>query len=118
MLRRPRAGVAAGDPDAPAPLRLGRVTVDRAAREVRLDGEPVPLTRIEYDLLAALAEHPGLVLTRSQLIDRVWGEFYGDEHVVDVHLSNLRRKLRPNPSWPQAIETVRGVGYRFHRPEP
>jgi DNA-binding response OmpR family regulator len=117
MLRRPRAMSASPDNDTPAPLCLGRLMVDRAAREVHFDGEPVPLTRIEYDLLAALAEHPGLVLTRAQLIDRVWGEFFGDEHVVDVHLSNLRRKLRPDPSGPLLIETVRGVGYRFHRPE-
>jgi DNA-binding response OmpR family regulator len=116
MLRRPRG--AAVSPDSSAPLRFAHLTIDRAAREVLRDGMPLALTRIEYDLLAALAEHPGQVLTRAQLIERVWGEFYGDEHVVDVHLSNLRRKLGSDPAYPQLIETVRGVGYRFHRPAP
>jgi DNA-binding response OmpR family regulator len=57
-----------------------------------------------------------MVFSREQLIERVWGEFYGDEHVVDVHVSNLRRKIEPDPAEPRYIETVRGVGYRLRRP--
>ena len=118
LLRRPRH---MSHPDVPAtpPLaRFGDLVIDYAGHEARRDGETIPLTPLEFDLLATLAAHPGLAYTREQLIERVWGrDFYGDEHVVDVHLSNLRRKLEPDPAHPCYIETVRGVGYRFSRAE-
>ena len=117
MLRRPRAG----RPDASVdpPIRLGGLTIDEAAREVSVAGQAVTLTKLEFDLLAALASQPGLVFTRRQLIERVWGDdFFGDEHVVDVHLSNLRRKIEPEPDGDRWIETVRGVGYRLRKPLP
>ena len=110
LLRRPRAG---GGPEDEA-WRSENLTVDARRRTVTLHRVSVPLTAIEFDLLAALIREPGVVLSRLQLLDRVWGvDFIGDEHVVDVHLANLRRKLGDDPSRPSFIETVRGVGYRF-----
>ena len=110
LLRRPRLGVA---PDAEA-WRVGDLSVDPRRRLVTVRGSPVPLTVIEFDLLATLIREPGMVHTRQQLLDRVWGiDYVGDEHVVDVHLANLRRKLGDDASRPSYVETVRGVGYRF-----
>ncbi len=94
--------------------RLGDLVVDPAAREVRLAGRPVELTRLEFDLLEALSERPRVVLSRRQLLERVWGpDWYGDDHLVDVHIANLRRKLGDDPRAPRHIVTVRGVGYRM-----
>jgi DNA-binding response OmpR family regulator len=113
MLRRPRA--ATPSEQATEPVRhLGELTVDPAAREVRLAGEPVELTRLEFDLLEALSERPRVVLSRRQLLERVWGpDWVGDEHLVDVHIANLRRKLGDDPRTPRHILTVRGIGYRM-----
>jgi DNA-binding response OmpR family regulator len=113
MLRRPRA--AAPEEAAVGPVRrLGELTVDPAAREVYLGGRPVELTRLEFDLLEALSERPRVVLSRRQLLERVWGQdWVGDDHLVDVHIANLRRKLGDDPRAPRHILTVRGVGYRM-----
>lgn len=112
LLRRPRT-VAGGDQAAP-PRRFGKLQVDIAAREVHLDGEPIRLTRTEFDLLSALSARPGVVLTRRQLLETVRnGPWVGDEHVVDVHIGHLRRKLGENASTPRYVLTVRGVGYRM-----
>lgn len=82
--------------------------------EVFRDGQPIPLTALEFDLLHALATHPGRVWTREQLIERVWGpDYFGDERVVDVHVKKLRRKLGDDPTRPAFIQTVRGAGYKF-----
>jgi DNA-binding response OmpR family regulator len=115
MLRRPRA-VAGGASALPAedyePFRLGGLLVDPVARLVSVDGEPVELTRTEFDLLAAMAARPRAAFTRRQLIDAVWGpDWYGDEHVVDVHVAHLRRKLGDDPADPAYVRTVRGIGY-------
>ncbi len=91
-------------------LRFGGLELDAAARRVWMDGREVHLTPREFDLLLALAEHRGWVMTRQQLLDRVWGAYYGDARVVDVHIGNVRKKLGPYGRW---IVTVRGVGYRF-----
>jgi DNA-binding response OmpR family regulator len=117
LLRRPhQRAEASSSTAAPAPLRFGDLEVDEAAHEVRLGGQVLSLTPIEFGLLATLARHPGLVFTRDRLIDAVWGaDFYGDDHVIDVHVSNLRRKIEPDASAPRFVETVRGVGYRFRR---
>jgi DNA-binding response OmpR family regulator len=121
MLRRPRAGSSveatagpyAGPPEEP-PRRFGPLEVDVAAREARLDGRPVELTRTEFDVLAALSARPRLAYTRRQLVDAVWGEgWVGDEHLVDVHIGHLRRKLADDPAAPRFVRTVRGVGYRM-----
>lgn len=111
MLRRPRGGAPQA---AEAPLAFEELTIDPGRREVRLRGEEVNLTALEFDLLSALASRPGLVFTRRQLLERVWGEtYYGSEHVVDVHVANLRKKIEDDPATPRYVRTVRGVGYRF-----
>jgi two-component system alkaline phosphatase synthesis response regulator PhoP len=93
------------------PVLLFRgLRIDSAARRVWRNDEELHLTPREFDLLQALAEHNGMVLSREQLLERVWGTYYGDARVVDVHIGNLRRKLGPLGEW---IATVRGVGYRF-----
>jgi DNA-binding response OmpR family regulator len=112
MLRRPRHTHAPSA--APPPQRAGDLVIDRAAYELTRAGEPVPLTAREFALLALLAEHPGQVLTRTQLLDRVWGSDYYDDHVVEVHIANLRKKIEDDPARPHWIQTVRGVGYRFN----
>lgn len=95
-------------------LVFGRLRIDPEARVVWKNGEPVELTAIEFDLLYTLAEHYGRVLSREQLLQQVWGhDFYGEERVVDVHLGHIRKKIEDNPSQPELIVTVRGVGYRF-----
>lgn len=92
----------------------GDLTLDPRRRMVVVRGEPVELTALEFNLLALLAREPGVVFTRQQLLDRAWGEdFVGDEHVVDVHVANLRRKLGDAAPHPSHVETVRGVGYRY-----
>jgi DNA-binding response OmpR family regulator len=114
MLRRPRHGVMEAPPDIQPPQRFGSLLIDHARHEVTLDAAVVPLTTLEYALLTALAAHPGRVFTRGQLLERVWGaDYFGDDHVVDVHIANLRKKLGDDPAAPRYIETVRGAGYRF-----
>ena len=94
--------------------RFNGLIIDPGSRVVEVDGDIRELTALEFDLLAALAESPGLVLSRRQLIDDVWGwDFVGDERVVDVHIRNLRGKLGDDASESRFIATVRGVGYKF-----
>jgi DNA-binding response OmpR family regulator len=95
-------------------LPFAGLSVDRDGREVRRDGAVVPLSTLEFDLLVALAEAPGRVFSRRQLLEHVWGyDFYGDERVVDVHIRSLRARLGDDASNPLLIATVRGVGYKF-----
>ena len=94
-------------------LTLADVELNRNAREVAVDGQPVELTTKEFDLLATLLENPGFVVSRDQLLDRVWGMTYpGGTRTVDVHVAQLRRKL----GRPELIRTVRGAGYKTVRP--
>jgi DNA-binding response OmpR family regulator len=94
-------------------LSLEDVVVDRNAREVSVEGRAVELTTKEFDLLATLLENPGVVVSRDQLLDRVWGMTYpGGTRTVDVHVAQLRRKLGK----PELIRTVRGAGYKTVRP--
>jgi DNA-binding response OmpR family regulator len=113
MLRRPRA--LGSSPSDRADMRtFGPLTIDPVGRDVWLDDEPVALTRTEFDVLAALSERPRMAFTRRQLVDTVWGETWvGDEHLVDVHVGHLRRKLGDDATEPRFIRTVRGVGYRM-----
>ena len=116
MLRRPRPRAAdrTGPDSESAGLVIGDLTIDVAAREVEVAGRPVSLTRTEFDILASLAERPRLVFSRQQLIERVWGESWlGDEHLVDVHVGHLRRKLGDDAERGRYVRTVRGVGYRM-----
>lgn len=104
-------------------LRVGDLVVDFPRRRVRRRGKAIQLTATEWKLLEVLASQPGHVLTRWQIIDRVYGEsFEGFERTVDVHVKNLRQKLEPEPQQPRYILTVHGVGYKFvkpaHGPEP
>jgi DNA-binding response OmpR family regulator len=93
---------------------FGALTVDAPAREAKLDGAVLDLTRIEFDLLDTLTAEPRVAFSRAQLLERVWGEnWFGDDHLVDVHISNLRRKLADDPRSPDFVCTVRGVGYRM-----
>ena len=95
-------------------LRFQGLSIDIARREVLRDGEPVSLTTLEFDLLAALASGPGRVFTRDQLLQRVWGfDYFGVDRVVDVHVANIRKALGDDAADPAIIGTVRGVGYRF-----
>jgi DNA-binding response OmpR family regulator len=112
MLRRPRLEGTA--PDVGAPVVFGGLSLELAGREVSVRGTPVELTRTEFDVLAALAAHPRTAFTRAQLIEAVWGPAWvGDEHLVDVHIGHVRRKLGDDPGSPVYIRTVRGVGYRM-----
>ena len=113
--RRPRRAGGGAAPDSvgmkpPAP----GLDVDEGRHEVHVDGVPVELTALEFNLLAAIARAPGLVVARSALLDAVWGPGYaGDDHLLDVHVANLRRKLGDDPASPRFVETVRGVGFRL-----
>ncbi len=110
LLRRPRAA-----PGQHAePRRFGDLLVDPLGHEVRVGGEVVELTPLEFELLDVLSGSPNVAFTRPQLLERVWGpSWFGDEHVVDVHVANLRRKLGDDGSKPRYVRTVRGVGYRM-----
>jgi DNA-binding response OmpR family regulator len=108
LLRRSRPS---GTRSATLPPGL-RVDIER--HDVSVDGSMISLTATEFDLLASLAREPGVVVNRSQLLERIWGaEFAADDHLVDVHVANLRRKLGDDPVAPRFLETVRGVGYRL-----
>ena len=101
------------DPSA-APVVFADLRIDPRAHLVEARGRPVTLTAKEFDLLWFLASHPAQVFTRSQLLDRVWGhDFFGDASTVTVHVRRLREKIERDPSQPQLIVTVWGVGYKF-----
>ena len=95
-------------------IASGPVSIDPARREVILHGESVDLTAREFDLLEYLARHPGRVFRRADLLDQVWGYGHeGYEHTVNSHINRLRAKIEANPSQPEMIVTVWGVGYKF-----
>ncbi|MCB0914054.1 MAG: response regulator transcription factor, partial [Propionibacteriaceae bacterium] len=110
MLRRPRT---IGQDSTGQHARLfGPMRLDPDARKVWLDDVELELTRTEFDLLESLTSAPKRAFTRRQLIDAVWGsDWYGDEHIVDVHVGHLRKKLEDDAAAPRFIRTVRGVGY-------
>jgi DNA-binding response OmpR family regulator len=119
MMRRPRRrATAAAQPEPAAEnteiMRLGELEVDLEGRLAHLEGAELPLTRIEFDLLATLLSGPRRVWPRETLLRTVWGtEWAGDGHLVEVHMGNLRRKLGDDPRNGRYIRTVRGVGYRL-----
>ena len=114
MLRRPRTVSAVTTADEIPQRVFGPLRIDVAGREVFIDDEPITLTRTEFDVLAALSARPSVVLSRRQLLDAVWTEgWVGNEHLVDVHVGHLRRKLGDDPAAPRYVITVRGVGYRM-----
>lgn len=100
--------------DEAPPRTFGDLEIDVAGRDVRVGGAPIDLTRTEFDVLEALSARPRLAFSRRQLIEAVWGDkWIGDEHLVDVHIGHVRRKLGDDAGRPRFIRTVRGVGYRM-----
>jgi DNA-binding response OmpR family regulator len=96
------------------PLREGDLVVDLASHRASKDGSPLHLKPKEFDLLVFLMSRRGRAFSRDQLLEQVWGyDYAGDTRTVDVHVRWLREKVEPDPSRPELIETVRGVGYRF-----
>ncbi|HEY3407589.1 MAG TPA: response regulator transcription factor [Propionicimonas sp.] len=117
LLRRPRSNTADGvDAATPTQRVFGDLVMDLPAREVRVGPSLISLTRLEYDLLETLSSRPRVVFTRQQLLDALWEDATGvasDEHLVDIHVGHLRRKLGDDPKSARYVITVRGVGYRM-----
>ena len=112
-LRR-RRGTA--EADASPQLQLGPLAIDTAGRTASRDGAEIALTRTEFDLLVELAQRPGQVLSRDQLLDRVWGyDYLGDSRLVDVAIGRVRAKIERDPANPELLLTVRGSGYKAAR---
>jgi DNA-binding response OmpR family regulator len=112
-----RSGSAATHEASRPPLTFADLVVDLGRYEVTRDGEPIPLTRVEFRLLTSLIEADGRVLTRDQLLDAVWGQDQADvlDRTVDVHVGRLRDKLGDDADRPRYVATVRGIGYRAAR---
>jgi two-component system response regulator RegX3 len=118
VLRRSGAQGAPAPEAAREPVAIGGLELDPGARRARLDGEELPLARKEFDLLAELVAHAGQVVTREDLMARVWDEnWFGSTKTLDVHVRWLRQKLGDAPDAPRYLHTVRGVGFRFTAPE-
>ncbi|CAB4883745.1 unannotated protein [freshwater metagenome] len=119
-----RAAMEQGGAAAPAPtngrsLVVGDVALDSDEHVVTVAGEPVSLPLKEFELLHLLLSNVGRVLPRELLIDRVWGaDYVGDTKTLDVHIKRIRSKIEPDPSMPQRIVTIRGLGYKYERPAP
>lgn len=108
MLRRPRVTTR----DTTQVLRFKNLEIDEESRRAMQDGIELTLTRTEFDLLATLVSRPKAAFTRQQIIEEVWGtDWFGDDHMVDVHVGHIRAKLNDDPNEPRYIRTVRGVGY-------
>ncbi len=113
-LRRKRFYAAPGEAGQEGKLEFPGLEIDVPSREILLEGERVELTAREFDILVLLAENPGRVYSREQIMRHLWGgEFFGEERAADVHVRNIRKKLEPDPQTPRYVQTVRGVGYRF-----
>ncbi len=105
---------AAEDVDEGASLEVGRVRMDVDRHLVTIDGEAIKFPLKEFELLEFFLRNPGRVLTRGQLIDRVWGaDYVGDTKTLDVHVKRLRAKIEPDPAQPVTLTTVRGLGYKY-----
>jgi len=109
-----RSQLARAEEPAHETVEDGELRIDFERREVKIDDEPVRLTYVEFEILAALACNPGRVYSRQTLLERVWGDSaYRDPRTVDVHIRHLREKLERDPKTPELVQTMRGVGYRF-----
>jgi len=118
LVARVRAALRRGGrlPNETERLVLGALSIDVAGRAVSRDGVDIPLTRTEFDLLLELVRHPGQVLTRDVLLDRVWGyDYLGDSRLVDVAIQRLRSKIERDSAAPDLVLTVRGAGYKTAR---
>ncbi len=112
MLRRPR--LHSPPPRPVSSMTIGQMRIDIDSREVQIAGAHIPLTRLEFDILSSMAARPALAFSRRQIIEAVWGPGWaGNEHLVDVHIGNIRRKLGDDPAAPVYLRTVRGIGYRI-----
>ena len=112
MLRRPRL---AKNDIATESLTLGELVINADTRSVQINGQLVALTRTEFDLLLVMARRPKVAFSRRQLINAVWDEsWFGDDHVVDVHVGHLRKKMEEIALGKSYVQTVRGVGYSVH----
>ncbi|MFM7247270.1 MAG: response regulator [Actinomycetota bacterium] len=110
-----RAGT--GEEERQGTVEVGALVIDRDGHEVARDGEALQLTPTEYRLLVELVDNAGMALDRATLLDRVWGYGWaGDTRLVDVHVQRLRAKIEADPSAPELVQTVRGVGYKLVRP--
>ena len=117
LVARMRARLRRNDAAESEVLHIGDVTIDVAGHVVSRDGVPLPLTPLEFDLLAALARKPGHVFTREQLLEQVWGYRHAaDTRLVNVHVQRLRAKVERDPERPELVVTVRGVGYKAGPP--
>ncbi|ARF59485.1 DNA-binding response regulator [Streptomyces gilvosporeus] len=115
VLRRSRVSATGTEPPSRV-MRVGGLTIDPLRRQAELDGAALDLTRREFDLLAFLAERPGVVVARKELLAEVWQQAYGDDQTIDVHLSWLRRKLGETAAKPRYLHTLRGVGVKLEPP--
>ena len=117
LLARIRARLRRTDSGDDARLQVGDVLIDVAGHEVTREGEQIPLTPLEFDLLVALASKPTQVFDRESLLEQVWGYRHaGDTRLVNVHVQRLRSKIEKDPENPQIVVTVRGVGYKAGHP--
>lgn len=120
VVARVRAVLRRVSPGKSSPTAAGRppLAVDEATRRAQVDGKPLELTRVEFDLLSSLLESPGRVYTRAQIIDKVWGDGFAiTDRTIDSHVKSLRKKVADAGGDPGLIETVRGVGYRIAEAE-
>jgi DNA-binding response OmpR family regulator len=115
LRRRARTAARSGTASGPTSVVFGDLEIVPAGGEVRLRGEPVALTHTEFRLLCELANHPGQVMSRQQLLQRVWEYDFGDERLVDVHVGRLRQKIEDDSRAPRHLVTVRGMGYKLQR---
>jgi DNA-binding response OmpR family regulator len=114
MIREEKSPAPSGEATPEAPVAYGDLILDTVRGEVLRGGKPLPLKPKEFDLLLYFARHHGQVLSREQILERVWGwEYTGDSRTVDVHVRWLREKIEPDPAHPVRLVTVRGAGYRF-----
>jgi DNA-binding response OmpR family regulator len=114
LLARIKAVLRRASGELPELYHFGEVEVDLTRHELRRRGSPVEVTSLEFKLLIAFIQHRGRVLTRNQLLDQVWGHAtFVTDRVVDNHITNLRKKIEPEPSQPRYLVSVRGFGYRF-----
>jgi len=109
-----RSAISGVNSDEPETITIGVLKIDRRRREVTVNDKKIILTTREFDLLYLFVSNPGIVFTRDQILDRVWGnESCVVDRAVDVHIRHLREKIEPDPGSPRFISTIRGVGYRF-----
>ncbi|MFI9649999.1 response regulator transcription factor [Streptomyces sp. NPDC052040] len=116
VLRRTRSGPPEGSADAMALIRVGELCIYPSRRRAELGGRLLELSRREFDLLAFLAQRPGVVVPRRVLLSEVWQQSYGDDQTLHVHMSWLRRKLGETAACPRYLHTVRGVGVKLEDP--